>query len=58
LKDYLKNYSVKFEKDLDDLWSEKDADGNGWLDKEETKTFMVELSQTIDQERAKNFNIE
>lgn len=57
-KIYLKHYKVKFERDLDELWSEKDVDGNGWLDKEETKNFMVELSKSIDKNRSHNFDIE
>lgn len=58
LKHYMKNYKVKFVKDLDDLWSEQDVDGNGWLDKKETKNFMVELSKSIEKDRAKNFDLE
>ena len=51
LKEYLSNYSAKFSKDLDELWKEKDKDGNGWLDKEEGRLFLAAVAECIDQER-------
>jgi len=59
LKSHLKNYKVKFfgNKDLDELWSEKDDDKNGWLDKFEAEKFVKEVARIIDQDRAKNFDM-
>ena len=53
LAEYLKNYPVEFTKDLDQLWREKDIDGNDWLDKEEAYEYVKELSMCIkERERA------
>ena len=42
-KKYLGSYKAKFEKDLDELWDEKDVDGNGFLDETEAKEFVLEV---------------
>ena len=34
-KFYLKNFDCTFEKDLDELWTLHDIDGNGYLNKQE-----------------------
>ena len=57
-KKYLGSYKVKFEKDLDELWAEKDFDGNGFLDETEAKEFVLEVSKIIEIERAQNFKVE
>ena len=57
LKSHLKNYKVKFNKDLDELWSENDDDKNGWLNKVEAENFVKEVARIIDQDRAKNFDM-
>ena len=48
---------MKFSKDLDDLWSQKDEDKNGWLDQNEAEEFVKEVSLVIEEERAKNFDL-
>ena len=50
----LAKYDYVFQKDLDQMWTKHDADGNGYLDKEEALPFLDEVAQIIDQSRAKN----
>ena len=56
LKDLLGKYSQNFSKDLDELYATHDADQNGMLDREEMKTFLAELVQHMEEERAKNYD--
>jgi Ca2+-binding EF-hand superfamily protein len=53
LKEYLKDYckTVSFSKDIDTLWKDRDLDGNGYLDKEEAKLFLMDVTLCIDQNR-------
>ncbi len=55
LKSYLANYKASFSKDIDTLWDIHDRDGNGYLDREEARTYVQEISQCIDKDRAKNY---
>ena len=55
LSKYLKNYDLKLDKSLDELYTSFDADKNGWLDKEEAKNFMNHLASAVDKERAKSY---
>jgi len=55
----LKNYSLKINKDLDQMWEEKDYDKNGYLDKSEALVFVIELTNYIDDySRANNFSVD
>ena len=57
--EYLKNYSLKINKDLDQMWDEKDYDKNGYLDKSEALVFVIELTNYIDDySRANNFSVD
>ena len=56
MKTYLANYKASFGKDIDDMWDAHDLDGNGYLDRAEARTFVFEISQCIERERAKNYN--
>tara|TARA_B110000285_G_C15084200_1_gene595225 strand:+ start:249 stop:569 length:321 start_codon:yes stop_codon:yes gene_type:complete len=56
LKSYLVNYNCSFSKDIDELWVVHDRDKNGYLDKTEAKTFVSEISQCIERERANNYD--
>jgi hypothetical protein len=38
------------------MWEEHDRDGNGYLDRDEAKTFLEELSKVISEDRAKFYN--
>lgn len=53
LKEYLKDYckTVSFSKDIDTLWKDRDLDGNGYLDKEEARLFLMDVTLCIDQNR-------
>ena len=53
----MRTSKIKFEKDLDTLWVEKDEDGNGFLNMNEAQEFMVEIQKIIESERAKNFDL-
>ena len=44
---YMRNSQLKFSKSLDDIWIEKDFDGNGYLDREEAKEFVIEVQKVI-----------
>ena len=44
LSTYLKNYKATFSKSIDHMWEEHDVDRNGYLDREEAKKFLQELS--------------
>jgi Ca2+-binding EF-hand superfamily protein len=51
----LKNYDCIFKKNLDDLWTELDVDGNGYLDKQEAEPFLDMVALIIQGDRAKNY---
>jgi hypothetical protein len=51
----LKKYDFDFNKNLDDLWTEHDADGNGFLDKKEAEPFLDVVALVIQGDRAKNY---
>jgi hypothetical protein len=51
----LNKYNFDFNKDLDDLWTEHDADGNGYLDKNEAEPFLDVVALVIQGDRAKNY---
>ena len=53
----MRTSKIKFNKDLDILWDEKDDDGNGFLSIDEAKEFLVDIQKIIESERAKNFDI-
>lgn len=53
---YLANYTAKFTKDIDALWTYHDIDRNGYLDREEASSFVFEISECIDQDRALNYD--
>lgn len=55
---YLKKYNARFTKSIDGMWEEHDRDGNGYLDRDEAKTFLEELSKVISEDRAKFYNPE
>lgn len=56
---YLANYSLKINKDLDQFWDEKDYDKNGYLDKSEALVFVIELTNYFeDNDRANNFSVD
>ena len=38
------------------MWIQYDYDGNGYLDKEEARGFVFEISQIIENSRAINYN--
>ena len=54
MESYLKN--VSFEKPLDQIWEEVDTDMNGYLDKEEARNFMERVVNSIQKDRAKNYD--
>ena len=56
LSRYFKNYKTQFSKPIDDVWEKFDADQNGFLDKDEAKKFLDEISKIIDEERGKYYN--
>lgn len=58
LSEYLKKYQVKFSKSLDDIWEETDIDNNGYLDRSEAKEFLNKVTGVIEEERAKNYNLD
>ena len=49
---------MKFSSNLDDLWNAEDADQNGFLCVNESKKFLTEVQKIIQQDKAKNFEIE
>ena len=38
------------------LWNNKDVDKNGYLDREEAREFVEEISKCIGKERSMNYN--
>ena len=56
LSKYLENYGATFNKDLDEMWNQHDFDCNGYLDKEEARGFVFEISQCIESSRAINYD--
>lgn len=52
LKTYLSTYSANFSVDIDVMWKYHDIDKNGYLDREEARTFVFEISECIDRDRA------
>ena len=44
---FLKNYKVKFSKDLDEMWEQYDVNQNGQLGKDEALKFIQALSTCI-----------
>jgi Ca2+-binding EF-hand superfamily protein len=55
LKEHLAKYSGVFSKDLDDMWKEKDSDGNGYLNQEEAKAFLEEATKVVDKEKGQYY---
>lgn len=47
LKEFLEGYKGSFKEgfDIDELWTAKDVDKNGYLDKGEAQLFLDELSK-------------
>ena len=56
LSAYLKKYDATFSKSIDQMWEEHDIDKNGYLDKDEAKTFLDELAQVISENRKKFYD--
>jgi len=51
----LGDYTKHIKGDVDELWEQKDADKNGYLDREEAKKFLNALSGIMEPERAANY---
>ena len=54
----MRTSKIVFSKSLDDLWIEKDADGNGFLNIDEAKEFLLDIQKIIENDRAKNFDMQ
>ena len=50
------NYSATFSQDIDVMWNHYDFDNNGYLDREEARGFVDQVSKCIGKERSKNYN--
>ena len=44
----MRTSKIVFSKSLDDLWIEKDADGNGFLNIDEAKEFLLDIQKIIE----------
>ena len=56
LSSYLQKYQgVEDLTKLDELWTAKDADGNGYLDKAEAQKFIEELQTHMKEDRKENY---
>ena len=52
LSHYLSNYEAKFNKSIDEMWSQFDYNQNGYLERDEAKDFIDELVKVIETDRA------
>ena len=55
MKDHLAKYGGVFSKDLDEIWKEKDTDGNGYLNQEESRAFLEEATKVVDKEKGQYY---
>ena len=54
----MRTSKIVFSRSLDDLWIEKDDDGNGFLEIDEAKEFLLAIQKIIESDRAKNFDMQ
>ena len=56
LSHYLGNYNQFIKADIDQIWEQSDWDRNNWLDKNEAKFFLRNLSKHMDPVRVSKYD--